>query len=598
MPLDETRQWYRFHSLFQDFLQRRLNRDYSEEVINQLHYKAADWLERQGLVGSAIEHYLACKNYDQMARLLEKEGRAVWMRGESHTLLKWLNLLPPALVETRPALGLLYAWALIATRQSGQAQVYLKRVEATLSQREALKNSPTLPDKKALKAELLTLQTILARMGGNMPLSLSLAEKALQELAPDNLILRSTLFLNQGHAYRLEGQVVEASQAFAQAVESARQVQNSYVMLLALNLQTLMELMAGQLYSAFKLTQQVLGRVEQAHLPALPLLANTHNYLGEIYYQWNQLEQATEEFNQSLKLAQSNQSLWQQLRAYQNLMKVALAQGQLELAEQIVVQATKLAETEEKALPTQLENALLGLWLRQNKVEQLTQWLAQNKLDLKLKAQPNYWQEFEYLSLLRVLIYCGRADQTLALLERLRQSAQAGGRQLIVLEVLVLQALANRSLGRRTAALAALEKALRLAWPQAYRRLFLDDGPGLLELLDEINKTSNLTNPEADPLKNFVQKLGETIRLELSSSKPEIAPARTESAPGLIIEPLSEREIEVLGYLAAGLSNQAIARELTVADSTIKTHLKNIYRKLEVNNRTSAIDRARKLALL
>jgi LuxR family maltose regulon positive regulatory protein len=227
------------------------------------------------------------------------------------------------------------------------------------------------------------------------------------------------------------------------------------------------------------------------------------------------------------------------------------------------------------------------LLLAQGKVDAAARWCAER--GLSVEDEPSYLREREHLVLARVLLARGKPDQALRLLERLLEEAQATGRSGSVIEILALQSLALRQKGKREPAVSILSQALALAEPEGYVRTFADEGPPMAALLAEVLETQRRGRLAPEVPTYYLRRLLAAI---------DHGPSGAATPASGLPEPLSEREMEVLALITAGKSNRQIAKELFVALSTVKTHVNNIHRKLDVRNRTQAISRARELGLL
>jgi LuxR family maltose regulon positive regulatory protein len=223
-------------------------------------------------------------------------------------------------------------------------------------------------------------------------------------------------------------------------------------------------------------------------------------------------------------------------------------------------------------------------WVRQGKLTEALGWAREQ--GLSAEDDLSYLREFEHITLARALLARARnertersIDEAIGLLERLLQAAEEGDRTGSVIEILVLQALAHQVRGDIPAALGPLERSLTLAEPEGYVRIFVDEGPHMTVLLEAA--------AEHRIALNYVSQL-----LTASGETEDRTTARQD-----LIEPLSQRELEVLRLLGTDLSGPEIAGELVVSLNTVRTHTKNIYAKLGVSNRRAAVRRAEELGL-
>jgi len=239
------------------------------------------------------------------------------------------------------------------------------------------------------------------------------------------------------------------------------------------------------------------------------------------------------------------------------------------------------------------------VWIAQGRLDEAHDWAK--KQGLSANDGLSYLREFEHITLARILLAKYHGDpsdhvllEATGLLERLLQAAQAGGRMASVIEVLILQALAHQAHGDLPAALQALNRALTLAEPEGYVRIFVDEGPDMAQLL--------LQAAAHGMLPDYTGRLLEAFDLErppaLATANGEVAPARPPVASQPLIEPLSQRELEIMRLFRTELSGPEIADELVIALSTVRTHTKSIYSKLNVNNRRAAVNRAAELGLI
>jgi LuxR family maltose regulon positive regulatory protein len=205
----------------------------------------------------------------------------------------------------------------------------------------------------------------------------------------------------------------------------------------------------------------------------------------------------------------------------------------------------------------------------------------------KLLHEIDFFLLFDYILYARILIAQGRLDETTRLLQRLLEAAEAGGRTSRVIEILILQALASQARGDTTRAMTTLEQALALAEPGGFIRIFVDEGPPMARLLYEA------------ATRGIAPDYASRLLSAFPMAEPEQTdPSKTQTPKSELVEPLSEREIEVLQLIAEGLTNQEVASRLFLALSTVKVHTRNIYGKLGVNNRTQSVARARALGIL
>ena len=284
------------------------------------------------------------------------------------------------------------------------------------------------------------------------------------------------------------------------------------------------------------------------------------------------------------------------LDGYIALSRVKLAQGEENAALDRIQKAQQLAQRHNITLVVaRLAAHQTRLWLTRGNVAAAAHWAQESSLSVD--DELSFQGEFAHITLARVLIAQDKSGEALRLLERLLGAAEADERVGSMIGILAFQTLALQAAGDMTGAVNALARALALAEPEGYIRTFADEGTAMAVLLPKVleaQKEGRLVTTLPDISRKYVGKLLAAIKAE-PASPTGMNPHAT---GGSLVEPLSERELEVLRLIASGASNRDIARKLFVSLATVKTHINHIYRKLEVRTRTQAVARARESALL
>jgi LuxR family maltose regulon positive regulatory protein len=536
------------------------------------------------MLPQAVEHELAAGEPAHAAELIEASATAVIERGDYATLHGWLEQLPEAVLEARPALCLWAAWAALLGGE-------VERIEAPL--RRAERAWQAVGDRHKL-GEVAHLQAHLARLRGDAAQTIAAARQALTDLAEEQLTLRAGSILGLGAGRLLGGDLDAASAALEEAYTHCR-AHNFLGMLVALRCLGDLAARRGQLGAAAAKYQQVI-----ALIGARPLWERWAAAigLGELARERNDLDQALELLRPALTAAE------------QAGVAVYLPLGYIALARTLQARGDRTAAA--MALDRGLHAAhQLGspAYARHIRAEQTRLALAEGDLPAarrwQLKVTPELGpehgarREAEALILARVLIARGRSEpgglalhDAHTILERLRHDAQAQGREGSLIEIFALAALAEVAAGRREQALGVLQQALTLAMPQGYARVFLDEGAPMYALLAQ----SAERRAQNDSIKVYAERLLGSFP-QAQNNNPS-APRATLEPSSSLIESLSERELEVLRLIAGGASNQAIAEALVISIGTVKSHINHILGKLAACNRTEAVSRARELGLL
>jgi LuxR family maltose regulon positive regulatory protein len=312
--------------------------------------------------------------------------------------------------------------------------------------------------------------------------------------------------------------------------------------------------------------------------------------LGQLFYEQNDLAAAASHVEEGIKLGERGADLAILVMGYLTLARLQMAAADPQGAFEWVQQAEQMARRYHSPYwAAQTGATQARLWISQGQLDLAQRWAQESKLhgddDL------NYLNEVEYITLARLQVAQNKVAEAAMLLARLLQAAETGGCMGRVTEILTLQALAYQAQAEWDQASITLERALMLAEPEGYLRLFLDEGAPMAKLLQRM-KDDPLSEGRGGRMKGYINK----ILMAWEKSEKKFHPLSL--IPHSLIEPLSERELELLRLIAAGMSNSEMAETLVVTVGTIKWHLNNIYGKLDVRSRTQAVARARELGLL
>lgn len=572
IPLDDERRWFRYHHLFADVLRTQLRQAYPDRIA-ELHRRAAEWYEQNGFVSEAINHTLIIGDQPRAARLIENNAMAMLMRGEAITVLNWIASIA-TLVRERPWLAIYKSYAYLCTGQLDLLEPVLKGVEERI---DALGSRRKADEMRYHIAGIRALATV--RKSGAQ--AINLAHQALELMPDGDPVVRGIIVYTLGEACWSVGDLTGARRAYAEASQINKAVENYLAGVLSLSALAALLTEQGELHRAAETYQTAIQMATRSDGRMMPAAAQACLGLSGINYEWNDLESATRLALQALELGRR----WgfPDTLVGIHLMRARLyqAQGDTMAAFEPLREAEELAEAKGVTLMMALrvDAARVRLWLAQANLEALTRWAREQPFDPL--DEITYPRQLTYVTFSRILIAQNRADAALLLLERLLSQVEALGQMGRALEVLILQTIALAELGDTSRALAVLARALALAPSEGYVRAFLDEGVPMAKLLRRAGSHGVAPKYVAGLLAQFDKEIG-------------IMP----TAQQPLIEPLTERELEVLRLLADGLSNQEIARQLIVALGTAKTHTASLYRKLDVISRTQAVARARELGLL
>ncbi len=590
-PIDQEQQWYRYHQLFADWLRHRLQRK-QPALVPELHRRASAWFEQHGFIHESIHHALAAKDFELAGRLIQQHGATMLVQqGEITTLQSWLEAFPQAHIRSNAALCIMFAWVRAILGSYAAAEAVLDEVERELrlgllsSQTEQSSNvsAPFLP------GEIAGIRAFIARRQGDYPNSIALARQALRQISKTSPS-RGMIAWNLGTALRRNGDIQAASGVFEE-VRKAGQAQGSHYInnMLSFELASL-HILQGHLFQAEQIYRHVLHSAE-GDSRAAPVSGPARIGLGELYYEWNQLEIAARFLQEGLDQCLHMGTVHAIPHAYIGLAWTRQALGDEDGARAMLEQAIQIGESYQFAPQWKAEVAAhqARLALQQGNRTAALRWMQECGLnahdeDGSLMRQ----REMEYLTLIRVSLAQRKPGEAAKLLERLLLLAQAEERFGRIIEILLLQALTQQAQGDTATALETLVQALSLAEPQQYTRLFVDEGKPLTTLLFKL---------QSDERKKQ-QNSSDSVSPAYVTSLLAALGVQAHSADGMLADLLNEREGEILLLIAAGYSNRAIADRLVLAVSTVKWYVNSIYGKLQVESRTQAIARARELGLL
>jgi ATP/maltotriose-dependent transcriptional regulator MalT len=596
VALDDERHWYRYHHLFRDFLRNRLGRE-SPERIPELHRRASEWYERGGWLFEAVEHALSSEDYEPAADLVGRVAREAWGRGEALTLLGWLNRLPSEAMRRRPKLLLEQATALVVSGRLDDAEASLREAERAAGVDGGASGEVPEPGVEEVRRRHLlggaaAVRSWRARLRGDTPDAIKLAWRAL-ELLPENVPgLRSFAAISLGEAHRSVDDLEAAGAAFAKAAELGQAAGHNLGMLLGMVQAARVQRERGLLREAHGLLRRALQLAAERGIELMPAAGFIRVSMGVLHYEWDDLESASRRLAEGMELAGRLGELAILVRGHGVLSLVKRARGDFEGSLEEAREAERLAQW--SGIPQVIvEAATCKARLHLARGELAAAALEQERA-ANVGEVPPAAREAERTVLARLFMGRDKHDDALQLLEELGRAAEAAGRTGREIEIQALQALALRAKGDKEQAVSTLARALALAEPEGYVRTFVDEGPPMEALLSEVIEARQRGRLTPEVPAYYLRKLSAALELEGASR----AAAGHPRPPERLVEPLSERELEVLALLAAGKTNQRIAKELFISLGTVKSHINNTYRKLGVRSRTQALVKARELNLV
>ncbi len=549
IPLDGRRRWYRYHRLFADLLRTEL----PSARLAAIQTKAARWLALQELLPEAIGYALAAGDFELAGGLVKQAAVAAFKQGELATLHAWLTALPDAQCETDGELAANAGWLHWLMGQGAAAARYAALAEAA--------GGALLPRLRSLRA-CLTLTQLASET--------AVAEVAslLADLDEAEHFFRNMVLLLLAEAQNTHGDVAGSVETLRQAVAAGRASHDPFMTVGAsVNLAQALNMQARR-GEAEALCRNLVAEFAMGISPP-PMAGLALVTLGELVYQANKLVEAEQLIQRGTALIEPLALLGADISAQLALARLRQAQGAAAEARHILAAVRqRLTQAHFDAYEPLLAAVEAELLLRQGVVEPVERWAVTAVSTLNQVSL--YQRELDLLGLARLRLATGQAEVALGFLAELEAVVQQTGRQLVQITVLLLRA---QAVGRQEAGKEALATAVRLAAPENYRRLFLDEGEALATLLPAVREVAPA----------FV----DAVQADFGQSRV--------AQP--LLESLSERELDVLKLVADGRSNREIADLLFVTVGTVKKHLNNVYGKLGVARRTEAVAQARELGL-
>jgi LuxR family maltose regulon positive regulatory protein len=616
VPLDNRREWFRYHHLFTRLLTQRLLRIQGPLEIQTIQKKACQWFETNGLLPEAVEYALACDDYENATRLISMVGELMFARSELNTVLLWADKLPVELLLKQPALCTMFAWAALATGHPQQTELYLGLIEksigatidACLADHTGFAALPpvtrsALYDVGVIRARVAidqfdTRRTYdIARL--IMPfLTLEQNKQPFLFNLPYNL--RSPLLQTMALAYKIDGDLEKARRHFSDALDLAIDQDNVHIIAICMSEIGQILILQGHLKEAEATFQKALHYSEKLGERISTYFSMSIIGQGNLAYEWNDLDAAKRYLLEGVKLGRIWNSWETLVPGYLGTAQMMATQGHWEAAFTAVDDLEEIIKNLAPSLLISVEAYRARVHLAQGNTVQAVDWAKSARLDSEGEINERY--EAEYLILARLFYAQGESKRCLNLLDRLRELAESGERWGRAIQIRTLQAVVLDACGLPDAAAEMLLPALKLAAPQGYLRTFLDEGHPMENLLINLRAGKKIA-PEDGDLSGYLQVLltafdDEKVGLHITSKVLETKYQPVSTPLVLNVEPLSKREQDVLRLMADGASNTEIARQLFLSVNTVKKHISNIFSKLGAASRTQAVEKGRRLGYL
>ena len=602
VPLDDQRQWYRYHHLFNEVLLTHALEEQPDQ-IPLLHKRASAWYDQNNLPAEAIRHALTAEDFERAAGLIEKSYPAMDATFQHTAWLGWVRKLPDQVVRAQPVLSVDYARALMDSGEFEASKSWLQIAEQRL---EGLAEGMVVADEeqfRTLSGMIALGRSSLAQFQGDIEGAVMYAERAL-ELSPEDHINHAMAAVTLGTAYWDRGDLDGAQRALSVWIDYCQKVGNLFFATATGAYLAEIIVAQGRLREAER-TYKLSIQLASTHDQVRHVTSNLYLGLGLLYHEQGDQQSAAQHLHKSGELGEQTALIDWHYRWRLAQARLKESEGDLETALDLVDEARRLYVKTSVPDFHPIDAVKARVYLRQGRLSQALDWARER--GLSVDDNLSYLCEFEHITLARVLIaqykndsVAGSIHEAITFLERLLQAAEKGGRMSSVIEILILQSLAHEAQGNLSLALAPLERALALAEPEGYVRIFVDEGEPMRLLISDFRlqiekRPRHADGEDVEEMKDYTAQL----LAAFSKSPDAIVPKSTiqNLKSKILPEPLSERELQVLGLLRTEMSGPEIARQLIVSLNTLRTHTKNIFNKLGVNNRRAAVRRAEELNL-
>jgi LuxR family maltose regulon positive regulatory protein len=583
IPLDDERRWFRYHHLFSDLLRSELQQRSTQEEIRTLHKRAGEWFRENELTEEAMSHAMAAGEYETAATIIEENIVSLLSQSTMPRLLRWIRALPEGIVQARPWIAVHLANTLAFAGQVTEIERILATVDGLATDD---------PEFRGLFGFAAAIRAFTANLEGNSDRAFEMAAHSEEFLGDDHLNARAMASYAAADTHFALDDMTQAEEKYREMLRLGERSGQLLMTVTALCELASVKKVQGRLHAAQDLYSEAWDQLVEFNGLGTRLRCHVEFGMADLLYEWNQLDEAYEH-------AMKGMDIRARLGGYYvtgdiPLMRIHQARGESGEALDVL----RAVEQVVGSSHVQLSGAHA---LRAASVHQ---YVAVGDLDRARRHadQCRGNTDLEALARARLLLALGQFSEALNLSDRQLREIREGMRTARAIKMLCLKALAYEGLSRHEEAETTTLEAVTLGRPEGFVRTFLDAGPQLAAIIHRTLEPHQPGDPGASPmdllLKEYAGTLLSAYATDRESAKTTLAEIGMRSQDPRYVDPLTQRELEVLSLIAEGLSNKEMASQLVVAPSTIKQHLKNIYAKLDVHNRTEAVSRARDLHLI
>ncbi len=559
--LDDQRHWYRYHHLLAELLTAQLEQELGIEGVRDLHRKASDYFLAEGTLEEATEHALLAEDWNHCISMIKRVGYDPIGQRRMQTFRRWLEALPPELLQADPMLSYWYGRSLYTMSQPDMARAHLQRAERIWS---AMGQVDHLGD-------LLMASAWSAILAGNFEEAVTQSEKSVE--------------LNRsGSAWSFSGSIYSHSVALSRVGKTRDALANLEKLGADHPQVNLIPIERGHILAMlgrFDEAIQEFGRGVVADNPT-KLVLRGHIWWAEIEFARNRIEQAELHLRRAEELSNLTEAppFFPSLQIAKARLLWSKGAREMAFAQLGIAHRNAISAGSESDI-LELEAIRSGFWLESDQLSPVAEWCSQ--LPGSAKADRGYRHLQTHLVVARLHAASGGVVAAIALLEELLEVALADGRLVDAGRILIQLATVWHQSGESNQATGALVRAIGMLNESRHLRAFVDEGASIAPILRKLSDTGGL-----DKYREYIEELIRFTPLEADSPSVSI---------GGQGEQLSGREREVLRLVSLGLANKEIADQLFISVPTVKRHLSTIFEKLDVKSRTQAVSIARDLNL-